>query len=69
MKQLSVDRVAAAIRAATTDRAMRQRAAEIGAKVRAEDGVGQSVRLIEQYVARFQSRRAASAQALSGQLP
>jgi sterol 3beta-glucosyltransferase len=55
---LSVDRVAGALRAVTTDLAMRRRAAEIGAKIRGEDGVGRTVQLFNEYVARFRSTRA-----------
>ena len=48
--KLSVDRVVTAIQAATTDGAMRQRAAEIAAQIRSEDGVARSVELFEAYV-------------------
>jgi UDP:flavonoid glycosyltransferase YjiC (YdhE family) len=47
-KKLTADKLAAGIHAAL-DPAMRARAAELGAKIRAEDGVGNAVRLIEQY--------------------
>jgi sterol 3beta-glucosyltransferase len=59
--QLSVDRVAGAIDTVTTDRTMRRRAAEIGAQIRAEDGVGRSVQLFDEYVARFRPGGASAA--------
>ena len=47
-KQLTTDRLAQAIEIAVTDQTMRQRAAELGSKIRAEDGIAQAVRVIEQ---------------------
>ncbi len=47
--RLSADRLAYAIRIAATHRPMRERAAALGARIRAEDGVGQAVRLIEAF--------------------
>jgi sterol 3beta-glucosyltransferase len=47
-KQLTVDRLVAAIDTVTTDRAMRQRAADLGAKIQAEDGVGNVVAIVKQ---------------------
>lgn len=44
---LSVRRLAAAIHTAATDPAMRQRATAIGAQIRAEDGVGNAVVILE----------------------
>ena len=38
-KELTVERLASAIRQATSDQAMRRRAAELGERLRAEDGV------------------------------
>ena len=55
-KQLSADRAAAAIHAVTTDRAMQARAALLGTQIRAEHGVGRTVQLFEEYIARFRSR-------------
>ena len=49
-KNLTVDRLAAAISQAVTDPAMRQRAAACGAAIRAEDGVGNAVALIQRYL-------------------
>lgn len=45
--KLTVDRLAQAIQEAVTNTAMRQRAAELGAKIQAEDGVGNAVKIIE----------------------
>lgn len=47
-KKLTVEKLAAAIRTATTDAALRQRAEALGAQLRAEDGVGNAVRWIGQ---------------------
>ncbi len=52
-RQLSVDRIAKSIDTVTTDRSLQRRAAEIGVQIRAEDGVGRSVQLFDEYVARF----------------
>ena len=49
-KNLTVDRLAAAISQAVTDPAMRQRAAACGAAIRAEEGVGNAVALIQRYL-------------------
>lgn len=49
-KKLSVESLAQAIRIAATDEAMRQRAAALGQKVRAEDGVAEAVRVISSYL-------------------
>jgi sterol 3beta-glucosyltransferase len=48
-KQLTAGRLAGAIRAAVTDRDMRRRAHNIGAAIRAEDGVGEAVKVVERY--------------------
>lgn len=45
-KKLTAEKLAAALRA-TNDAAMRDRAAQLGATIRSEDGVGEAVRLIE----------------------
>lgn len=47
-KQLTRERLAAAIRQMTTDSAMQARAAQLGALIRAEDGVGNAVQIIRQ---------------------
>ena len=46
-RRLTVERLADAIRQALTDEAMRERAADLGARIRAEDGVGSAVAVIE----------------------
>ncbi|MBD1848082.1 glycosyltransferase family 1 protein [Cyanobacteria bacterium FACHB-63] len=46
-KQLTVERLAQAIQTAVRDRAMRQRAANLGAKIRTEDGVANAVAMIK----------------------
>ena len=48
--RLSVERLAQAIGQATSNPAIRQRALALGEKVRAEDGVGEAVRIICQYI-------------------
>lgn len=48
--RLSAEKLAEAIVAATNDSDMRQRAESIGAGIRAEDGVGEAVRLIGWYL-------------------
>jgi UDP:flavonoid glycosyltransferase YjiC (YdhE family) len=45
-KQLTVDRLAAALQTMTTNQPMQQRAAQLGAQVQAEDGVAQAVAII-----------------------
>lgn len=50
--RLTAERLARAIDTATTDRAMRTRAAQIGARIRAEDGVSRAVKLIAADIAR-----------------
>ena len=47
-QKLTAERLAQAIQTAVTDPAMRQRAAELGAKIQAEDGVGRAVAVIGQ---------------------
>jgi sterol 3beta-glucosyltransferase len=49
---LSVDRLAEALRQVTADDGMRQRAEALGAKIRAEDGVARAVERIGTYLAR-----------------
>ena len=50
-RQLSAENLAAAITTAITDHAMRQRAAEIGRNLNAEDGVGNMVTQVHKIVA------------------
>lgn len=52
LKKLTVDNLAQAIRQATSDPGMRERATELGARLRAENGIGLAVDLIEEYVGR-----------------
>jgi UDP:flavonoid glycosyltransferase YjiC (YdhE family) len=47
-KQLTAERLAQAIQTAVSDRAMRQRAAALGAKIRAEDGIASAVAVIQE---------------------
>ena len=47
-KRLTVGRLARAIQEAVTDPAMRRRAADLGARIQAEDGVGRAVAIIGQ---------------------
>lgn len=51
-KHLTAERLAAAIRLATSDRAMRERARAVGQTLREEDGVAQAVRIIEEILSR-----------------
>ncbi len=49
-RQLTAERLAAAIRRATEDEGIRSRAAALGAALRAEDGVGHAAAVFESYV-------------------
>ena len=51
-KKLTVERLAHAIQVAVTDQTMRQRAAALGAKIRAEDGVACAVAVVGQIATR-----------------
>ncbi|MFO7322884.1 MAG: glycosyltransferase [Chloroflexota bacterium] len=55
-KRLNADNLAEAIRAATTDSAMRARAAALGERIRAEDGVGNAVAIVNRVVEAQQTR-------------
>jgi UDP:flavonoid glycosyltransferase YjiC (YdhE family) len=46
--KLTADKLAYAIRVAASHAPMRQRAADLGAKIRAEDGVGNAAQIIHQ---------------------
>jgi sterol 3beta-glucosyltransferase len=46
-KKLTVDRLTQAIQIVTSDEAPRKRSAAVGEQIRAEDGVGQAVAIIE----------------------
>jgi UDP:flavonoid glycosyltransferase YjiC (YdhE family) len=50
--RLNADALATALRVATTDPRMRRRAAELGARIRAEDGVGRAVAAFERHFGR-----------------
>jgi sterol 3beta-glucosyltransferase len=50
-RKLTVDNLASAIRQAVTDARMQKRAADLGEKIRAEDGAGRAASLIEKYAA------------------
>ena len=54
---LTADRLAAAVHTAVTNQTMRQRAAELGAKIRAEDGVAQAVAIVQQLESRIHHAR------------
>jgi sterol 3beta-glucosyltransferase len=47
-KQLTADRLANALQSAATDQSMRQRAADLGSKIQAEDGIARAVEIIQQ---------------------
>jgi UDP:flavonoid glycosyltransferase YjiC (YdhE family) len=49
-KKLSVTRLAEALTAATSDAAMRQRAASLGEKIRAEDGIRETLEIFSRYL-------------------
>jgi len=49
-RQLTAGRLAESIRIATTDEALRRRAADLGARLRAEDGVTRAVEIVERAV-------------------
>src|SRR5690606_32543398 len=48
-KRLTAERLAAALRTVTGDAGMRERAAALGSKIRAEDGIGRAIAAIEGY--------------------
>ncbi len=50
LKHLTADRLACAITSAVTDPGMKQRARGAGAAIRAEDGVGNAVQVVERYL-------------------
>jgi UDP:flavonoid glycosyltransferase YjiC (YdhE family) len=49
-EKLTAARLASAIRTATTDTQMKQRAADLGTKIRGEDGTQRAIQVIEQYI-------------------
>lgn len=52
IRKLDADNLAAAIQRMRTDSAMRQKAAALGEAIRAEDGIGNAIRLIENLIHR-----------------
>lgn len=48
-QKLTAERLAQAMQRVTTDARMRQKAADLGAKIRVEDGVGEAVRQVEYF--------------------
>ncbi len=56
-KRLTAEKLAQAIHTAVTDSAMRTRAAAFGEKIRAENGIGRAVEIIEHYALDFNQRR------------
>ena len=55
-QQLTAERLAKGIRRAVTDPVIKLRAADLGRRVRAEDGVGHAVELLDQYFGQGRSR-------------
>jgi UDP:flavonoid glycosyltransferase YjiC (YdhE family) len=55
-KRLTANKLAQAIHAAVTDPALQARAADLGARMRAENGVARAVEIIEQHAAEFTQR-------------
>jgi UDP:flavonoid glycosyltransferase YjiC (YdhE family) len=49
-KKLTADKLASAIQTATMDSKMKARAAALGRAIRAEDGVGNAVKIVQQYL-------------------
>jgi sterol 3beta-glucosyltransferase len=56
-KQLTVERLTQAIQTAVTDRAMIRRAADLGAKIRAEDGIANAVAILGKMEQRYAAYR------------
>jgi UDP:flavonoid glycosyltransferase YjiC (YdhE family) len=56
-KRLTAKKLARAINAAVTDPALRARAADLGARIRAENGVARAMEIIERHAADFNQRR------------
>jgi len=55
-QRLTAEKLANAIHTAVNDSAMRARAAALGERIRAEDGVARGVEVIERHAARFSQR-------------
>jgi UDP:flavonoid glycosyltransferase YjiC (YdhE family) len=56
IKNLTAEKLAAAIQTAVSDNAMRARAAALGEKIRTENGVARAVEIIERHAADFRQR-------------
>lgn len=56
-EDLTAERLACAIDTAVTHQPMRERAARLGERIRAEDGIGEAVRLIENYCSVLETKR------------
>jgi UDP:flavonoid glycosyltransferase YjiC (YdhE family) len=56
IKQLTAEKLAEAINSAVNDSALRARAAALGGKIRAENGVARAVEVIERHAAHFNQR-------------
>jgi len=56
-RKLTVERLARGIEQVVTDPGMRQRAAELGARIQAEDGIGRAVAVVHQIEASGSARR------------
>lgn len=55
-KKLSAEKLAQAIHTAVTDSTLQARAADLGARIRAENGVARAVEIIECHAADFNQR-------------
>lgn len=64
-KMLMIDKLAGAIETAVTNRQIKQDAAAIGEKIRAEDGVGRAVALMQQVLTKFAGKSTAQAAGFS----
>jgi len=64
-RKLTADLLADAIRQATSDTAMHQRASDLGAQIRSEDGVGTTVDLFMSFVCRGHDSSSEDAAALA----
>jgi len=56
VKKLTAEKMAEAINTAVTDSALRARAAALGEKIRAENGVARAVEIIERHAAKRELR-------------
>ena len=59
-RELTAERLAAAIHQAVTDQQIRQQATELGSRIRSEDGPGRTAELFSQHIARTTGMRAGS---------